>query len=147
MKNDGPEPVSPDREAFHEQRVPLHDCDPLGIVWHGNYYKYLEIARTALFETYGLTVPWFREHGIRLVMMETRCRHAYPLRLGETLRVRAWFKDVEQRLHVAYEVRNLDQDRRSARAWTTLVATDTSGADETLLMETPDAILRKLAQP
>ncbi len=141
MNNETPDDVRPGHEAVYEQRVPLHDCDPLGIVWHGHYYKYLEIARTLLFEGLGIDVAFFQKNEIRLVIMESRCRHSFPLRMGETLRVRAWFQDYEQRLRVAYHVHNLDHDRRAARAWTTLVATT---PDETLLMETPDAIANRI---
>ena len=133
--------MNPSREkTVHRQTVPFHDCDPLGIVWHGNYYKYLEIARERLFGELGLTIPFFQQHGLHLVVIESRCRHAFPLRTGEELEARAWLKDVEQRLHVAYEVRNLTHDRRAARAWTTLVAM----RGENMLMETPREILDRI---
>jgi len=32
--------------------VPFHDLDPAGYVWHGNYAKYLELARCALRQRY-----------------------------------------------------------------------------------------------
>ena len=43
-------------KACHEVelRVPFHDLDPLQIVWHGNYLKYFDIARFALFENAGI---------------------------------------------------------------------------------------------
>ena len=28
--------------------IPFHDIDPMGVVWHGNYFRYFEIAREAL---------------------------------------------------------------------------------------------------
>ena len=28
-----------------KQKVSFFDCDPMGVVWHGNYLKYLEVAR------------------------------------------------------------------------------------------------------
>ncbi|HJK93898.1 MAG TPA: acyl-CoA thioesterase [Polyangiaceae bacterium LLY-WYZ-15_(1-7)] len=133
MKKTGP-------TAVYEQRVPFHDCDPLRIVWHGHYYKYLEIARTLLFEERGMDMAFFREHGLHMVVIESRCRYAFPLRYGETLQVEAWFKDVEQRLLVAYEIRNLTHGRRAARAWTTLVAM----RDEAMLMETPREMLERI---
>lgn len=132
--------IPPDA-AVYEATVPFHDCDPLGIVWHGHYYKYLEIARTELFKSRRLDVQDLVDLRYRLVMIETRCRHAYPLRYGESFRVHAWFKDVEQRLRVAYMVENVTQQRRSARAWTTLVLTT---RDEEMLMETPDEILQRI---
>ncbi len=62
MNNETPGDVRPGHEAVYEQRVPLHDCDPLGIVWHGHYYKYLEIARTLLFEGLGIDVAFFQKN-------------------------------------------------------------------------------------
>lgn len=31
-----------------ELTVPFHDVDMMGVVWHGNYFRYFEIAREAL---------------------------------------------------------------------------------------------------
>ena len=130
--------------GHHEQLVPFHDCDPLGIVWHGHYYKYLEIARTDLFHRHRLDVADFRELGYRLLMIETRCRYAFPLRFDERVAVEARFKEMEQRLLVTYEVRNLTHDRRAARAWTTLVVTSNEGE---MFMETPREIRDRILDP
>ena len=35
-------------------KVPFHDLDPLQVVWHGNYFKYFDIARFGLFEKAGI---------------------------------------------------------------------------------------------
>lgn len=128
--------------AVYEGAVPFHDCDPLGIVWHGHYYKYLEHARTKLLARHRLDVPDFLSMGHRLLMIETRCRYAFPLRYGERYAVHAWFIDTDMRLHVGYEVRNLTHDRRAARAWTVLVVTDAEG---NMLLETPREIRRRIA--
>ncbi len=34
--------------------VPFHDLDPMRVVWHGNYLKYFDIARFALFRKAGV---------------------------------------------------------------------------------------------
>ncbi|MEM6959308.1 MAG: acyl-CoA thioesterase [Myxococcota bacterium] len=134
MKKTGP-------SAVYEQRVPFHDCDPLNIVWHGNYYKYLEIARETLMRQQRLDVPDLIELGYAMVVIESRCRYAFPLRFGERFTVRARLVDWHQRLQFAYEIRNLDHsDRRVARAWTTLVAM----REGEMLLETPDEIVRRI---
>lgn len=133
----------PDGAVVYEGTVPFHDCDPLGIVWHGHYYKYLEHARTELLSRHRLDVPDFVSMGYRLLMIETRCRYAFPLRYGERFAVHAWFIDTDMRLHVGYEVRNLTHDRRAARAWTTLVVTDAEGI---MLLETPREVRRRIAR-
>lgn len=131
----------PEQAAVYEAEVPFHDCDPLGIVWHGHYYKYLEIARTRLLADLGLDMGDFLAMRYGLLVIESRCRYAFPLRYGDRFRVRAWFKDTEMRINLAYEVTNLTRDKRAARAWTVLVVTDVDG---NMLMETPDEVRRRI---
>jgi len=128
-------------ETVYTGEVPFHDCDPLRIVWHGHYYKYLELARTALMRRHGLDVADFIDLGHGLLVIESRCRYAFPLRYGDRYRVRAGFIDWEQRIHIGYEVWNATHDRRSAKAWTTLVATDGEGV---MLLETPALVRARI---
>jgi acyl-CoA thioester hydrolase len=134
-----------DKRRLHETAVELevafHDVDGLQVVWHGNYLKYFELARTALLRSRGLDVHDIGRLGYRLVVVETHCRHTFPLRYAERFRVAAWFRDVDYRLKVAFELTNLAHDRRAARGHTTLVTTDAQGQ---LLMGTPQAILDRL---
>lgn len=127
-------------DAVYEQRVPFHDCDPLRIVWHGHYYKYLECARTVLFQRHRLDVSDFMDLGLAMLMIETRCRHSAPLRYNDSFRVDVRFDDVEQRLRLSYEIHNLTTGRRAARAWTTLVAT----RQGEMLLATPQEILDRI---
>jgi acyl-CoA thioester hydrolase len=124
-----------------ELEIPFHDVDSLGVVWHGHYYKYMELARTALLRSLELEVQQIRDLGYRLYVIETRCRYAFPLRYAERARVSAWIKDVDNRITIAYEVFNLTAGRRSARGHTVLASTDGDGA---LLLETPDALRSRL---
>ena len=32
--------------------VPFHDVDAMGVVWHGNYFRYLEVAREQLLKQF-----------------------------------------------------------------------------------------------
>ncbi|HVP31509.1 MAG TPA: thioesterase family protein [Myxococcota bacterium] len=124
-----------------EVEVPFHDVDALGVVWHGHYWKYLELARTRLLRALGLDAGDLIGPRYRFVVAETRCRHAFPLRYGERARVEAWLRDVRNRIHVAYEVTNLTHGRRAARAQTILVTLDAAGR---LLLETPHEILARI---
>jgi acyl-CoA thioesterase FadM len=57
------------------------------------------------------------------------------------MRVSAWFRDVERRLAIAYEITNLTEARRSARALTVLATVSPEGR---LLMETPREIVERV---
>jgi acyl-CoA thioester hydrolase len=133
-----------------ELEVPLHDVDLLGIVWHGHYYKYFEIARTALLRSRELDEPTLRELGVAFVIVETRCRHTAPLRYADRFRVEAGLHAEHSpgRLQVGYRIRRLTPSASAgphapagvARGRTTLVTIDAQG---NMLPEIPDAILRR----
>lgn len=129
MTQPSPEHSRPQAEVVLE--VPFHDVDALGVVWHGHVYKYLEIARTELFREVELEPRPGKiekvgkdENNLSLRVVETRCRHLMPLRYGDQIRVRAWFRAVDEQIVVAYEVTNETRGYRAARARTTLVVVD-----------------------
>ena len=128
-------------ETSVELEVPFHDVDMLGVVWHGHYYKYLEAARTRLLVSCGLDAGDLIGPRYHFVVIESRCRYAYPLRYRQRMRVTAWVRDVAHQIKIAYEIHNLDEKRRSARAYTTLA---TLTHDDKLLLETPVEIRSRL---
>lgn len=128
-------------ETHVEHEVPFHDVDLTNRVWHGHYYKYLELARTALFRACGLDDDALIPRRFRLYVIETRCRYASPLRYRDRMRVSAWFRDVEHRLAVSYEVTNLSTGQRAARAHTILASVDLGGR---MLLETPRELVARI---
>jgi acyl-CoA thioester hydrolase len=122
--------------------VPFHDCDPLGIVWHGHYFKYLELGRTALMKRHRLDVPDFMQLGYKVFVTDVRCRYGFSLRYDDRYRVHAWFIDHAQRLNIGYQIDNVSQNKRAARASTTLTLTDPY---DQMLWETPSEIVARIA--
>ncbi len=129
------------KETCVELEVPFHDVDMLGVVWHGNYFKYLEAARTPLLVACGLDAGDLIGPRYRFVVIESRCRHAFPLRYRDRMRVAAWVRGVAHQITIAYEITNLNAGRRSARAHTLLATLD---ANDKLLLETPHEICSRL---
>jgi acyl-CoA thioester hydrolase len=134
-------PRRPDHAVSVDVRVAFHQCDPLGVVWHGRYFEYLEAARSALLASAGLDVEDIRALGLRLYVTEVRCRYMAPLVYGDEARVTAWFGAATPLLRIAYDVRHPGRGTWCARATTVLATTDAAGA---LLPRTPDAILARL---
>lgn len=127
--------------------VPFHDVDSLRIVWFGNYYKYMDVARTALMRAHGLDENELDRLGHGLVAVESRCRYNRPLRMGDRFRVTAWFADVAEqdpRIHIAFELTLVESGARVARGRTVLVATDRDG---NLLRDVPETILEHYRRP
>ena len=130
------------REISVDFEIPFHDVDALQIVWHGHYFKYFELARTALLRSCKLDGPEVRELGHGMLVIESHCRHVSPLAYGDQIRITAWLADVIHRVHIRYEIQNLTEGRRAARGHTTLVATTRKGE---MLHRTPRGILERLS--
>lgn len=129
------------KETSIELEVPFRHIDMLGVVWHGHYYAYFERARTALLRACGLDAGDLIGTRYLFFVIESKCRYAYPLHYSNRIRVTAWLKDIQHRIHIAYEIHNLTHGQRAARGHTILATTD---LEKNLLLETPDEIRRRL---
>ena len=119
--------------------VPFHDVDMLEVVWHGHYYKYFELARTALFRKYNFDVSQIRAAGYSMVVVDSRCRYIAPLRYGMKALICAELVETENRLRIKYLVRHAVTGEKLAKGETVQVTLN--GKDGELLMVTPQAVL------
>ena len=109
--------------------VQFYDLDPMLIVWHGNYVKYLEVARCALFDSIDYNYPSMKESGYAWPVIEMQLRYAGPATFGQRLTVRADLVEWENRLKIEYVISDAASGKRLNRASTTQVAVDiASGA-------------------
>ena len=109
----------------------------LRVVWHGHYFKYFEAARTELLHRVGLDAGKLIGPRFRFLVIDSGCRHVFPLHYRDRMRVRAWIRDYAHRIDIRYEVENLTHARRSARGHTQLATLDRDG---NLLLNTPPEI-------
>jgi len=68
-----------------EKRIFFHDTDSGGVVYYGNYLKYLEEARTEFLENRGLNVAKFQEQGFMYAVSHCSIYYRSPARYAETL--------------------------------------------------------------
>jgi acyl-CoA thioester hydrolase len=129
--------------AVAEITVPFHDLDPVEIVWHGNYAKYLEVARDALMERIDYGHEQMRASGYLWPVVEMKLRYLQPARLRQKLRVRASIAEYEDRLKIVYEIADAATGRRLTRAHTVQVAVRLDTGE--MLFRTPDVLRERLA--
>ena len=120
----------------------FHDCDPMHVVWHGNYFKYFEIARCALLQRYDYDYPQMRESGYLWPIVDLRTKYLRPARYGQRLRVRAELVEWELRMRIDYLVTDADTGEKITRAHTIQVAVDAATGE--MCYATPDVLRRKL---
>ena len=120
----------------------FHDLDPMVVVWHGHYLKYLELARCALLHTFDYDYPQMRESGYLWPIVDMRAKYLRPARYGQRLRVRAELAEWDLRMRIDYLIRDADTGEKVTRAHTIQVAVDAATGE--MCYATPEAFRRRL---
>ena len=102
----------------------FHDLDPMNIVWHGHYAKYLEIARCALLARFNYDYPQMSESGFAWPIVDMRLKYIKPARFGQQLLIRAEITEWESRLKINYLIRDAVTGHKINQAHTIQVAVD-----------------------
>ena len=123
--------------------IPFHDVDSMGIVWHGHYYKYFELARTALYRSLSLDVAQINQMGYRVPVIESNCRYFKPLLYGQRCQITAQLKAWEHYLLVAYTIESASAQDRFASGYTKQAVCDQDGE---LHLHVPDLIIAAISQ-
>ncbi|TFZ00397.1 acyl-CoA thioesterase [Ramlibacter henchirensis] len=118
--------MSASLDLSHEIEVvpAFYDIDPMEIVWHGHYVKYLELARSALLRKFDYDYPRMRASGYAWPIVEMRLKYVRPAELGQRLIVRAEVLEWENRLRIGYRIRDAATSRKLTEASTIQVAVD-----------------------
>ena len=89
-------------------RIRFDEVDALGIVWHGNYVKYLEDGREAWGRKFG--IPYmviFREHGFSVPIVKLNMDYKRPLRYEEYCTIETRFVDCDAaKIQLKYVIYN-----------------------------------------
>ena len=110
------------KKAEVEWIIPFHDLDPMEVVWHGNYPRYFEYARTALLQSFDYDYPQMRESGYAWPVIDMAVRYARPLVYQQRVLIRAELVEWENRLKIKYEIRDAQSGERLTRGHTVQVA-------------------------
>ena len=137
--------MSPDLSHEIELTPAFHDLDPMNIVWHGNYVKYLEIARCALLAKLDYDYPAMRDSGYAWPIVEMQLKYVRPLRYGQTVKIRAHIVEWENRLKIQYQISDAVTGQRLNKAWTVQVAVDMR--TEQMQYVCPPVLWEKLGVP
>ena len=128
--------------AETEIDVQFFDLDPMNIVWHGNYIKYLEIARCALLDKIDYNYVQMRDSGYGWPVIDVSVRYIGSAVFGQRLRVRAEIVEYETRLKVDYVITDAASGKRLTRASTTQVAVDMTNGE--MCFGSPPVLFEKL---
>ncbi|MDR3416511.1 MAG: acyl-CoA thioesterase [Nevskia sp.] len=133
------------RSVEVEILVPFHDVDVVGIVWHGHYAKYFEIARCALLDSFDYNYDRMRASGYLWPLIDMRMRYIKPSLFGQKVRVRATLVEWESCLRIEYLVRDDATGVRLTKGESVQVAVRI-GTNE-MCPVSPDILFERLGMP
>jgi len=118
--------------------VPFHDVDSLGIVWHGHYYKYFELARTELYRSKDFDIEAMHKLGYVFPVIESQCRYIQPLKYAQVIEISASFKAWEHYIRIAYTILDATTNERCAYGHTKQAICRSDGK---MLLEVPASVI------
>ena len=107
-----------ERAAEVEVQVQFYDVDPMQVVWHGHYARFLEHARCALLGGIGYGYDEMKASGYSWPVIDLHIRYARPAVFGQRLRVRAELVEWENRMVIEYVISDAETGQRLTRAST-----------------------------
>lgn len=84
--------------------VQFFDLDPMNVVWHGNYVKYLEFARCDMLAKLGYTYDDMREDGVAYPVAKMDLKFIKPAQFMQKLKIVTTIVELEPALNIKYEI-------------------------------------------
>ena len=123
-------------------KVQFFDLDPMNVVWHGNYARYLELARCALLDRIGYNYEQMAASGYAWPIVDLRIKYVGPLRFGQEARVSARVVAFENGLKIDYQIRDAAGAAVLTRAHTFQVPVRLDTGE--LCLESPPALTDRI---
>lgn len=93
-------------EAEMPFKVEFYDVDTMGVVWHGNYIKYMEAVRCVLLDKIGYGYSEMMKEGFAFPVITINLKYVRSLVFGENAVIKAYLLEYKDRLRIKYEVFN-----------------------------------------
>lgn len=125
-----------------EIEIPFEDGDPMGVTWHGNYFRYLERARCELLDKIDFGYRAMIESGYSWPIVDTRVKFARPTVFGQRVRIVATLEEYENRLKIGYVISDIQSGETVTKGFTIQVAVDTETRE--LCFVSPPVLIEKV---
>ncbi len=93
-------------EIGFEMEFSIFDCevDTMNNICHGNYLKYLELARYKLFESIGCSYETIASHDIVCPVIKINMSFLGAIKLNQKIKIRCFLQEIEPGILVDYEI-------------------------------------------
>ncbi|MBF6568207.1 MAG: acyl-CoA thioesterase [Candidatus Binataceae bacterium] len=125
-------------------KIQFYDLDPMRVVWHGNYPRFLEQARSALFEMLGFGYRVMASSKYAYPIVGLQIKYVRPLMPEQTIEVAATLVEYDPRIKIKYVITDAATAAVLTRAHTIQLTIDRTTNE--LCYETPAIFVERVKQ-
>lgn len=85
-----------------ELTIPFFDNDPMGVVWHGNYVKYIEIARCEMLNKLDYNYIDMKNDGVAYPIAKLEMKYIKPISFNQKIVIKSEIEEIEPSLIIKY---------------------------------------------
>ena len=100
----------------------FQDADPMGVIYHGHYFRFFEEARRIMMDKLKYNYLEMKDSGYMWPIIDTRVKYVKAIPFNHKIKVTARLTEWENRLRVDYEIHDAKTGQRMTRAHTMQVA-------------------------
>lgn len=123
--------------------VPFYDLDPMNVVWHGNYLKYLESARCDLLKKIGYDYDNMRADGVLYPIAKMDLKYIKPCKFNQVLFLETIVEELEPALIIKYNIFDEESGEKVFSAKSMQICVDIKTGES--IYSAPEGLKQKLA--
>ncbi len=120
----------------------FQDADPMGVIYHGNYFRFFEEARRILMEKIDYNYREMEASGYVWPVIDSYVKYVKAIPYNHQIRVTAALSEWENRLRVDYVIYDASTGVRMTKGYTRQVAVELKS--EEMCFASPQLFLDKL---
>lgn len=125
-------------------KAQFYDLDPMQVVWHGNYPRFLEQARCALLDKIAFNYAEMARTRYVWPIVDMRIKYVRPIRFAQSITATATLSEYQNRIKIDYVIADTETGEALTKAQTIQVAVDTTTGE--VCIESPAELQDKVRQ-
>lgn len=123
--------------------VQFYDLDPLNVVWHGNYVKYLETARCELLDKLGYDYEDMKRDNVAYPVATMDLKFIKPCVFNQKLKIITSVEEIEPSLIMKYTIYDAETGDKLFKARSMQICIDKTTNES--IYSAPEGLKEKLA--
>lgn len=123
--------------------VQFYDLDPMNVVWHGNYLKYLESARCDLLKKIGYDYDNMRADGVLYPIAKMDLKYIKPCKFNQVLFLETIVEELDPALIIKYNIFDEESGEKVFSAKSMQICVDIKTGES--IYSAPEGLKQKLA--